>query len=42
MKLLSKTTKTIIVVVAVPTHGGEESFHDCSDKLYNLSHSLGL
>jgi hypothetical protein len=37
-----QTMKTIIVVVAVPTHVGKGRFHDCSDKLYSLRHSLGL
>ena len=42
MKVLSEPRKTITVVVAVPTHVGEGRFHDCSDRLYSLRHSLGL
>jgi hypothetical protein len=42
MKVLSKTTKTITVVVSVATHFGKRRFHDCSDKLYGLRHSFGL
>jgi len=30
------------VVVAVWMYVGKGRFHDCSDKLYSLRHSLGL